>query len=354
MGCGNSKTVRVQPMGPPPDSAPGKEGCTQTVPETEQKHCGAPTKDSDSAAEYELDEHGNKVKSRTDKRRPGSNKDIRSPMGSCDTLEEDRSQGSERGFSAASKQSKDSGLGEDHAHDRDESDTQKTGKPATNDLEPLRVTSAPKDRLGTRVDEAQIMRGLREEGLISRPQLQSSGGMCFEIVAAEDGVKDRGVGVGMPKPPPRLEKLAVERGKKKRRVLTEDQIREKLERAEQRRKRREQERLAKLREMERTDAVAALDNFVQYQKNKEEMIAQRMDQVLDNRERKLQEVKEKQERRKKHAEEVRKRKALAAAVGAENGASHDLSLEDDLMVRKMTPRPEMTMCPEVVRTTEQH
>ena len=86
--------------------------------------------------------------------------------------------------------------------------------------------NSAKDR--TRLEEAQIMQSLREEGLISKPKAQSAGGMCFEIVDLS--------GDGAPKPPPRLEKLAMERRRKKQKVLTEDEIREKLERAERRRK----------------------------------------------------------------------------------------------------------------------
>ena len=94
---------------------------------------------------------------------------------------------------------------------------------------------------------------------------------------------------------------------------------------------REQDRLEKLRQMEHTDALAALEHFTQYQKSKEENLAQRMDQVHDNRERKLREAKEKQERRKKHAEEVRRRKALAR----ENGLCEPTGTDE-----YPTPRPE--------------
>ena len=123
MGCDNSKTVRVQPVGPASLSrdntgfVTGKEGATQT-PESQHKerhakhHRKSSSKNHDET-EYDLDEHGNKVKSR--KKRPASpaTKDL---MGSCDTLEDTRSLGSDRGFSATSKQSADSGLGEDYSH----------------------------------------------------------------------------------------------------------------------------------------------------------------------------------------------------------------------------------------------
>ena len=108
---------------------------------------------------------------------------------------------------------------------------------------------------------------------------------------------------------------------------------------------REQERLEKMRQMEHTDALAALEHFTQYQKSKEESLAQRMDQVQDNRERKLREAKEKQERRRRHAEEVRKRKALAR----ESGVGESCQGMD---AETLTPRPEMTPAPGVNPTSE--
>nr|KAG5711806.1 hypothetical protein BaRGS_023570 [Batillaria attramentaria] len=152
------------------------------------------------------------------------------------------------------------------------------------------------------------MQSLREEGLISKPKAESSGGMCFEIVT----VSASGDGDGV-RPPPRLEKL--EQRRKKKRQLTEDEIRDKLERAERRRKKREQEKLEKIREMERTDALAALDHFAQYQRSKEENLVQKLDQAQDNKERQRRERQEKLDRRKRHAEEVRRRKQQAQESG---------------------------------------
>jgi len=72
-----------------------------------------------------------------------------------------------------------------------------------------------------------IMQSLREEGLITKPQKHTQAGTAFEIidVANQDGVI---------RPPPRLAKL--ERRRKKKKILTEDEIREKLEKAERRKK----------------------------------------------------------------------------------------------------------------------
>lgn len=86
---------------------------------------------------------------------------------------------------------------------------------------PMRTSAKDRERM----QEAMIIQALREEGLISRPQAQGASGVSFEITAE---------GAMMSRPPPRLEKL--EKRRKKKRALTEDEIREKLERAESRKR----------------------------------------------------------------------------------------------------------------------
>jgi len=78
-----------------------------------------------------------------------------------------------------------------------------------------------------RVEEGQLLATLHEEGLIQRPIGRGAFTVSFEVMSELDGQTIR-------KPPPRLEKL--ESRKKKKRVLTEAEIRQKLERAERRRK----------------------------------------------------------------------------------------------------------------------
>lgn len=78
-----------------------------------------------------------------------------------------------------------------------------------------------------RHEELVIIQALREEGLISLPKSSAAGGLSFEVV--EDKPED-----AIRRPPARLAKL--EKRKKKKKVLTEEQIQEKLERAERRRK----------------------------------------------------------------------------------------------------------------------
>ena len=74
-----------------------------------------------------------------------------------------------------------------------------------------------------------IIQKLREEGLISKPAAEKSGGVSFEIFEATPGQK------ALPALPP-LKLAKLEKRRKKKRSLTEDEIKDKLQRAEQRRK----------------------------------------------------------------------------------------------------------------------
>jgi len=79
-----------------------------------------------------------------------------------------------------------------------------------------------------RVEEGQLLATLHEEGLIQRPIGRGAFTVSFEVMSELDGQTIR-------RPPPRLEKLC-ENTKKKKKVFTEAEIRQKLERAERRRK----------------------------------------------------------------------------------------------------------------------
>jgi hypothetical protein len=81
---------------------------------------------------------------------------------------------------------------------------------------------------GDRVEEKQLLETLHEEGLIQRPIARATFGVSFEVMAEINGTVKR--------PPPRLAKLELESKKKKKKTLTEEEIRQKLEKAEQRKK----------------------------------------------------------------------------------------------------------------------
>ena len=79
-----------------------------------------------------------------------------------------------------------------------------------------------------RMEEQRVLLALRDEGFIARPKTRASGGMSYDIMM--DGPDAN----AFKRPPPRLAKLDKKRKKKK--DLTQEEIKAKLERAEQRRK----------------------------------------------------------------------------------------------------------------------
>ena len=89
-----------------------------------------------------------------------------------------------------------------------------------------RRTSA-KDRAR---EEQSILNGLRQEGFITKPVQKATSGLSFEVVAADL----QGDSYLMArKPPARLAKL--EKKAKKKRVLTEEELKAKMERVERKR-----------------------------------------------------------------------------------------------------------------------
>ncbi|XP_050403000.2 uncharacterized protein LOC126819168 [Patella vulgata] len=315
MGCEQSKSVKVQPVivqcgqHENPGLDIGVEDGTQTQCE-------------DSAisikGEFYFDARGKKIygSRRTSHRQKQSAKS-RKTLGSCESLNDDRSMDEgDRGFSATSKvskQSTDSGLGEEYSHVITEFSEQHLIEEVENtfqdkgDLQLAVSGTACPTRLSAkeklRQEESKIMQALREEGLITRPKTKSSGGVSFEIIQDNNTLE-----TAPARPPARLAKL--EKRRKKKKVLTEEQIKEKLERAEKRRKKKEEEMVARIKELEKHETVSALENFAQRQKKKEEINSQKMVNVVDNREKKLKEIRERMKERERHAEEVRKRKLV--------------------------------------------
>ncbi|XP_067678323.1 DNA ligase 1-like [Haliotis asinina] len=321
MGCKQSKAVRIQPVGPASvahDNTDDVEICDSGTQTKDRIKSGNP----DDQYEYDIDDQGNKVRKLRKKKKSRSAKSQDS-LNSCDTLGDEQSMESDRGFSAGSKKSADSGLGEcdEYSHvitefshpdevqkieqefggEREDLDLMVTGKPCQKRL-------SAKDK--SRLEESMIMQALREEGLITKTKTESTGGVSFEIVAKDHAMR----------PPPRLAKL--EKRRKKKKALTEEEIQEKLERAEKRRKRKEQERLEKIKEIDKSDHLAALDSFAKHQQEKVEQTAQKMDQVIDNRERRMKEIRDKIKAKEKHAEEVRRRK-LAQVDTSDNLSGAD-------------------------------
>lgn len=76
-----------------------------------------------------------------------------------------------------------------------------------------------------------ILQKLREEGLISKTNAEKKSGVSFEIVEMNPSAH----GSKLPALPP-LKLAKIEKRRKKKRALTEEEIQQKLERAEERRK----------------------------------------------------------------------------------------------------------------------
>lgn len=95
-------------------------------------------------------------------------------------------------------------------------------------------TGRPSGHVQNRIEEKKLLETLHEEGLIERHSAvtaigrQSAYGISFEVMAGDSE------SFLVRKPPPRLARLELERKKKKKRILTEEEIQEKLVRAQQR------------------------------------------------------------------------------------------------------------------------
>lgn len=323
MGCKQSKQVRVQPVG------------ASEMHGGKLKNCQSET---DAGIEADIND-----KRRNGKRSKSSKS--RKSMGSSGSLDDGRD---DRGGSAGSKKSDDSGLGDlgeyNHGFITENSDPSKVREVEENfrereDLD-LAVTgttlptrNSAKDK--ARLEESMILQKLREEGLISKPNTEKKSGVSFEIVEMNPASH----GSKLPALPP-LKLAKIEKRRKKKRVLTEEEIQQKLERAEERRKRKEKARLEKIKEMDKADQTAALESFQDYQKKKEEQVTQKMDSVSDNRERRLREIKEKQLERERRREEVRRRKKERLEMGiteSQEGIGENIKDASELLERQETP-----------------
>ncbi|CAD5111942.1 DgyrCDS1204 [Dimorphilus gyrociliatus] len=180
-----------------------------------------------------------------------------------------------------------------------------------------RISSATKK---IRKEERDILANLQNEGLIQRPVSRAAGGFSFEIVSDEQAM-----GLNVRKPPARLMKL--EKRKKKKRELTEDDIKAKLEKAELRRKKNEQERVEKAQKSSIQDA---LDKFADMQKSKENEFLCKEEIANEKKNERLKEMRERLRAKERHAEEVRQRKKLnKLRASQENFESSEISNENE-------------------------
>jgi len=208
----------------------------------------------------------------------------------------------ERGGSATSKISRHSG---DSGFDDEEEQRQRDALLRR----PLPLLSSKSEQ---RVEEKQLLETLHEEGLIQRPIGRGAFSVSFEVMSEFDATVRR--------PPPRLAKL--ECRKKRKKPLTADEIKQKLDQAELRRKEVEQQRLDKIHSLHRADLLPAIESTQRQEgeqgagdgKSKAELVA-------ENRERKLREKLERLKAKEAHAEAVRQRKlAVLMSTMTDDGA----------------------------------
>ena len=117
MGCKQSSTIRVQPVG---HSHAKQDNVTKNTVSTEDAtqtptHRRKDLSRESTVAEYDVDDQGNKVPlKKKKKRKPRDN------TGSACSLEDQRSLDGDRGFSATSKASADSGLDDGSGFEADD------------------------------------------------------------------------------------------------------------------------------------------------------------------------------------------------------------------------------------------
>jgi len=176
--------------------------------------------------------------------------------------------------------------------------------------------SSAKDK--DRMEEQRVIASLREEGLIQRPVSRAACGMSFEIIAENAAMFGEGH-----RPPARLAKL--ERRRKAKRPLTEDEIQRKLEKAERKKKEQEQQRLAKIAALNKSDVLTALDSFASRQKEQERIQKTKEETAAENREKHLKEMRDKLKAKQEHADAVRRRKQMEPVHIADSPRSGALS-----------------------------
>ncbi|XP_077495157.1 uncharacterized protein LOC144106269 [Amblyomma americanum] len=158
-----------------------------------------------------------------------------------------------------------------------------------------------------RHEQQAILEKLRNEGLVLRPESKASGGLAFELVSAENEEKPSKGGKGR-KLPPLLQKKK-RRGKEKGGV-TKESIRDKLEKAEDRRRQQVEEKVRK--------AKAFLEETAVPKKPAEEepvtKHSVKMASKTETREKRLEQMVLKLRAKEEHAERVRRRKLLRQAT----------------------------------------
>ncbi|XP_022244442.1 stress response protein NST1-like [Limulus polyphemus] len=174
-----------------------------------------------------------------------------------------------------------------------------------------------------KMENEEILEKLREEGLVLKPESRATGGIRFDVVSEEEARKPANSPMVRRLPPLRLQNRAKQRSKRK--DLTSDEINEKLEKANERKKQKEEERLRKLTTQQKIDEItSAVAHQAEEKKQKQD---EKMEAVIKGREKYLRELQEKSRAHEEKARKVRQRKEMINTVpttAQQNEASIDI------------------------------
>ncbi|XP_076318909.1 uncharacterized protein LOC143229924 isoform X2 [Tachypleus tridentatus] len=156
-----------------------------------------------------------------------------------------------------------------------------------------------------RYENEQILEMLRVEGLVLKRESRATGGIRFDVVSSDvDGVPLTSSKVRR-LPPIRLQRQQKQR---KRKDVTYEEINEKLQRAEERRKQQEVEKLRKISTKDKiVEAMSAAAQQAEERKHKHD---EKMEAVSRGREKYLQNLQEKVRAHEEKARKVRQRKEM--------------------------------------------
>ncbi|XP_076373163.1 uncharacterized protein LOC143258005 [Tachypleus tridentatus] len=174
-----------------------------------------------------------------------------------------------------------------------------------------------------KMENEAILEKLREEGLVLKTESRAAGGIRFDIVSEEEARKPANSPMVRRLPPMKLQNR--DRQRSKRKDLTTDEINEKLEKANERKKQKEEERLRKLTTQQKIDEItSAVAHQVEEKKQKQD---EKMEAVIKGREKYLRELQEKSKAQEEKARKVRQRKEMINSVPKtieQNEASTDI------------------------------
>lgn len=161
-----------------------------------------------------------------------------------------------------------------------------------------------KDR--ERHEQEVIINKLRTEGLVLRPESKASGGVAFELVSSSAAADPQSAMNPVRQLPPLLQKRKKKNKEETPPDVTEDSIRDKLEKATQRKKKREQEKIKKMKTVKEhsTPPRKPVEEPKMLKHNLKMAVS------VESREQKLQEKVQKLKERDIHAKEVRRKKLI--------------------------------------------